>query len=291
MQKFDLMTPQQKIFAGILAVGALMLLWFLLPPMIVILKNLWILGILSAPIIYTASNPKAVWGMFLNLSDKLTRWMISKDKKGYMYRFYDYIIAKRNIVQKARIDLNTVKIESIGAAGKLKTAIDRNSEEAINLEQKLGKDHSEVRIRQHKVAIDTKRMDDLVPKIEGLTVKEKLLLQIEEQMTTDAEMYKYQIDSLIEQHNIDKKMSSASDAARQAMGSDSEERKLFDEAVKQMEQEASKYLANIEDFQRTILPKLAAGNVMREISEEEGAKLIADFKANKLQLTNEKNNS
>src|ERR1041384_2316572 len=96
IQKVDLTNKNQKIFAGILVFLVLGLLWYLLPPFIVILKNIWLAAILAVPLIFVVCNPMLMWNIFKQLSWNLTKALIGQDKLGYMYRYHEYLLTKAN---------------------------------------------------------------------------------------------------------------------------------------------------------------------------------------------------
>lgn len=288
VNKIDIATmkPGQKIFAGFLLLVSIYFLNLILPTVNEVIKMGWKALFYGVPllgiVLYVALNPTVVWNWYLSLSFRVTRKIVEKNKEFFAYRYYNYMLQKATKVKEARMNLSSIKKISLNEAQKLKETIENNVRSALNLENRLGKDHSEVKLLNHKVNIDTKMLKALGPKLVSIENKEKILIQFEDKLSTDAEMVKYEIDSVLKEHEINKEMSNAADQANSVMDINSDERRLFDVAMSQIETETSRYLANIEEFERVQLPKLAAGNATRELSEEEGAKLIESFKQNTL---------
>ena len=94
ISKVDLTNNNQKIFAGVLIVAFLIVFFWLLPTLTYLFANLWLLVILAAPFVYAAFNPMQVWNWFKQMSWALTKWSVSKDKLGYMYRYHEYLLLK-----------------------------------------------------------------------------------------------------------------------------------------------------------------------------------------------------
>jgi hypothetical protein len=121
--KVDLTNDNQKIFAGILAIAVLFLLYWALPPLVFILKNLWIAAVLGLPIVFIALNPMLVWNIFKQLSWSLTKGLISGDKLGYMYRYHDYLLGKIDNLQKSILSVGAIKTKLTRKISELNTTI------------------------------------------------------------------------------------------------------------------------------------------------------------------------
>jgi len=121
--KIDLTNTNQKIFAGILVVFALIFLWWALPPFIIILQNIWIAAALGLPLAVIIFNPMLFWNVFKQLSWNLTKGLISGDKLGYMYRYHDYLLGKIGKLEQSIVSVGGIKTKLTRKDGELKATI------------------------------------------------------------------------------------------------------------------------------------------------------------------------
>lgn len=285
--KIDLTNTNQKFFAGLLLVGVLFGLYYLLPPLVYIFANLYLLVGLLIPVAYVAMNPYAVWSLFKQLSWSLTKFAISKDKPGTLIRYHEYLTGLVTEIDESVKSVAAVKKQFERTIISTKDRLEDNKKKAIEYQNRSVSPYL-LKTVQNQVAIDDKKLQSYLPKVVLAEQQEKSLVNLRNELSSDAEVIKYKIDSIIEDYRLFKEMSKASDKASKYFNKDTEQYKMYQEGLRQTEIEVSQYMANVEDFQRKALPLFEAGEIERTISEEKGLQLIEEFKKSRVLLTSEK---
>lgn len=281
--KVDLTTTNQKIFAGILVVGALFLLNYLLPPLVVLFANLWLLALMAIPVIFIVMNPMLVWNIFKQLSWHLTKWAISTDKLGYMYRYHEYLLGKIKSLNSNIESVSAIRIKLERKVGELNASLKENKQLAITHEAK-GSPQTVIRTIGNRVSIDTKQLEALLPRVVNVQNQENYLKELHDAWVADSEDLKYTLDAKAEEYKLLKELSSATGNASEFLKGNSEEYKLYQESLNQIEESVTKYTANVENFERKVKPVLDSISMNRTVSEDEGLKLIEEFKKNSVDL-------
>ena len=278
-QKLDLTNNNQKIFAGILIAATLIALYFLLPPLVFLFKNLWLLAIYSVPIIFIILNPMLVWNVYKQISWAMTKWLVASDKLGYMYRYHDYLLLKIGKLEENVKSVGAIKIRLQRKISELKETIDNDSRQVANLQERKASDLV-IRSAANRVKVATDQMNSLLPKAVNVENQEKYLQQLYDAWSADAVDLKYVLDSKAEEFKLLKEINSATGNASEFLKGNSEEYKIYQESLNQIEQSVTQYTSNIENFERKVNPILESLNANRSVSEDAGLKLIEDWKQN-----------
>lgn len=286
INKVDLTNNNQKVFAGLLLVGVLFLLYWLLPPLVFILKNLWIAAILALPIVFVIANPMLVWNIFKQVSWNITKGLISGDKLGYMYRYHDYIVNKIAQLFHSIENLGAIRVKMERKASELVQNVNSNKAQAVKLESKGDIAKGSIRMLANKINVDSKQLESLLPKIDNIKKQEAYLKELHQHWVTDAEDLKYTLDSKADEYKMMKEMAEATGAASEFLKGNSEEYKIYQESLKQIETQVSQYTSNVENFESRIKPIIENLSLNREVSEDEGLKLIEEYKNQSINFKN-----
>lgn len=281
--KVDLTNTNQKIFAGFLVVGLLFLLHFLLPPLVVIFANLWLLFIMAIPMAFIIFNPMLMWNLFKQASWNLTKWFLASDKVGYMYRYHEYILTKIDKLDKNIESISGIRVKLERKTSDLIKLVKENSELVIKHQSK-NSPATVIRTIGNKVNVDQKQVDNLLPKVDNIKKQENYLRELYNAWVADAEDLKYTLDAKAEEYKLMKEFSSATGNAKEFMQNNSEEYKIYEESLRQIEESVSQYTANVDNFERKVKPLLENISLNRTISEDEGLKLIEEYKQNRIDL-------
>lgn len=279
----DLTTPGQKIIAGGLLVLGLVGLYFLLPPMVVIMKNLWLTALLGAPMVFAAANYQVIWGMFKQLSWKMTSKLISSDPLWHMYRYYDYLLERIQGLQDAITEVNTIKIKSTRRIVEYQEELNKFINQAQREEAK-NPDSVVTRVLKSKISMTQKNIDVLLPKLEFIDHQTNQLSEVHTMWSADTEILKHELDTKAQEYEMLKELSGASDKASMFLGGNSMEIKMFKESLKQIEHSVSSYAANIASFDNQILPQMARAGADFEYNVEEGNRVIEQIKQDRLKI-------
>lgn len=283
VNKVDLTNNNQKVFAGILIVGFLFLLHYLLPPLIVILTNLWIAALLALPLAFVIFNPMLMWNVFKQLSWSLTRFLVSKDKLGFMYRYHEYLLGKIDKLDGNVKNITAMKIKVQRKVSELKESLDNNISRVEHFQKTKASDLV-IRTAANKVAIDKKQIEILLPKVVNIESQEKYLIELHRAWAADAEDLKYTLDAKADEFNLLKELAEATGNASEFLKGNTEEYKLYQESLKQIEDSVTRYTASVENFERKVQPILETISANRTVSEDAGLKLIEEYKKSKINL-------
>lgn len=276
----DLTTSGQKFLAGGLILGALILLYFLLPPLIVIMTNLWLAVILGVPLLFLIFNYEVIWAWFKQISWNMTRKIISSNPLWHMYRYYDYLVEKIQGLEKSTREVMAVRT-------KTQRRVDDLIEENKKLEyQAEGKNKEEVytKIIASKIATNQKNIDVLTPKLEFVNSQVTQLQEVYKLWVADSEILKHELDNKAAEYELLKELNGATDKASGFLGDNSAEMKMFKESLKQIESSVSQYTANIEAFGNNLQPKLTTLGMDHNYNVEKGFEIIEKMKAERLEL-------
>ncbi len=281
--KIDLTNDSQKVFAGILLLAGLFVLYWALPPLIYIMQNLYVaigLGLgLSIMVLCRAS----IWAGVKQLSWSITKGIISSNKLWHMYRYHNYLLGKIKSLEGSILSVGGIKTKLSRKASDLKIAITQNANSAIFYEQKKAPETA-IRTFRNKVAIDEKQLDNLMPKLVSIDSQMKHLTELHDLWKADTEDLKYTLDAKAEEYELLKELNTATGNASEFLKGNSEEYKNYQESLRQIEVSVSQYTANIENFERQARPLIDNLSMERSVSEDTGAKLIEEFKKNSISL-------
>lgn len=284
IKQADLTNGTQKAIALVALCIVFGILWFILPPLIVIFKNLWYLAALVVPMLFLLYNYQSVWDVFKRLSWNMTKKLISSDKLWYMYRYYYYMLDKikslnENVTNVGAIENNTQRTIA-------KLIADRNqfANEAVASEKK-GLPQSVIRVLQSKVAINEKQIDTFTPRLDFTKAQKKSLEELYDAWSADTEILKSTLDAKAQEYELMKELNKANNSAKAFLSKDSNELRAYNESLKQIEASVNEWTANVENFQREVAPQLARMSVQSDLNAEEGAKLIEEYKQKRIALS------
>lgn len=270
----DKLSAGQKLFALILLTGGLYLLYIFLPPLIVILQNLWIAICLAAPLVWAAFNWELVWGVFKTLSWKLTQFAIGLSPLDVMDRYYDWVEKKRKTISDAKVDLMATERDLEQQIKEKEASRKANLSKASLLDP----DSVEALLLSSNALSDQEFLTPLIPLRDNVHNKVVYLTELDSVMALNAKQLRYRIDNLRLQYESLKKTHKGMQSANDVIGGANEATKIFQEAVKQTNNQMNKMTANIENFENNIKPMLDSARVDKQLHQAEARKLLEEFK-------------
>lgn len=281
----DLTTPGQKIVAGGLLALVLVIFYFLLPPLVMIFANLWLVVLLGVPLVLLILNYEVIWTMFKQISWNMTKKLISTDPMWHMYRYYDYLIGKINGLEGAIIEVDTVKEKSSRKIVEHKDELNKFMSQ-VERESVKNSDSVLVKVLKSKISTNQRNIDMLLPRLEFVEKQSAQLRQVHTMWSADTEILKHELDIKAQEYEMLKELSGATDKASSYLGDNTVEMKMFKESLKQIEDSVSTYTANIANFDSKVLPQLAKSGTDFEYNVEEGDKIIEKLKQERLNIKN-----
>jgi len=283
--KVDLTNNNQKIVAAIMLAGVIGLVYFLLPPFIWFMTHLIYAGVLSLVVGFVVYNRNTLWTAFKQLSWNMTKKFISGDKLGYMYRYHDYVLGKINDLDKSIKNVGAIKVKLQRKITDLKNSLDSAQASAIEYENRKAAP-TILRTIANKVNLVQKQLDMYIPRAIGIEKQEKDLIGLYDAWVADAEILKVTLDMKADEFNTLKEINEASNTASTFLKGDSEEYKLYQESLNQIETSVTEYISNIDNFDRKVKPLLENMSMDRAVSEDAGMKLIEEYKQKRITLEN-----
>lgn len=286
IKRVDLTTPSQKIIAGVGLFCFGVLLYYLLPPLVMIFKNLIFLSIFTVVLLFIAMNYRNIWEFSKQLTWKLTKNRISSDKLYYMYRYHDYLVQRL-----AALDDNIKNVTAIRSKASrrlqetIKTHKD-NLDKAIAYEQ-AGQSKLVIDTAYRKVDVDQKAIDTLAPKVEAMEKQESYLKELYDAWAADIEQFKYTIDNKAEEYTLLKEMANSTGSASEFLKGNSVEFKEFQESMIQIENSVNVYIGTIDSFERKVSPILQTLAANQAISEQAGKTLLEEYKKSRVDFSSQ----
>ncbi len=253
-----------------------MLFYYLLPPLVLILKNLWIALILGIPLAWACINPALVWNVSKQLSWNLTKFLISKDKIGFMWRYHQYLADQLDKLSNSLNQVTAAKEQLIRAIANLQSDVDQKSRQAEQAE-KTGRTQL-MREIAAQLRIDTQQLENLRPQLENVTKQESYLSELLAHLTSQAKDLRYTLQSKEREYDLMKKTAIATGNAAEFLSDNNEQYRSYQESLKQIEQSITLDAANIGNFQKKAEPLLAQFSLEKSMNEEEGLKLLEGLK-------------
>lgn len=279
----DKLSPAQKIVAGGL-LGLGVLLFILMSPSIAFyLANLWLVALLSIPIVFIAFNPTLVWGVAKSLSWALTKKIISLDILSAMDRYYDWVNLKLATAMQSRESLNTTYLTIDQQVKDKEKSYKTNITKADDLD-KLG-NTIQSKISANKAVVDQQFIENLVPLRDDTKQRLDYVDEIIDVFKVKKEELGYTIESKkLEYKSLQDTYNSLS-AVNTAMGGMGEANKLWNESVNQLTNQMNQFTSSIQSFENNLKPILEGARVDKQLADKEGMRLLEEFRNANFQLT------
>lgn len=281
MKTVDLTNPTQKFIAGIAIVFLLIALYFLLPPLVIIFKNLWIAAILGVPLLFIIWNYEIVWSLFKKLSWDMTKKIISSDKLWYLYQYHTYMINKIDQLHLSILKIGEIKTSTSRSINQMIKDCESEKAKAVKLEQ-TPNSAGVMKVTKAKIGLLDQQINNLLPKLDFIKAQEKSLQELHEAWSADTEILKSTLDAKAEEYKLMKELSVASDSAKAFLQKDSPELQRYNESIIQIEASIAEYTSNVEQFQRDVAPQLTKMSAANSLQEDQGSALIEEYKKKRL---------
>ena len=279
MNVSKLITPQQKIVAGFFLVAVLVGLSYLLPPLVLIFKNLWLLAFYVVPIALLLFFQQQIWDQLQIWSFNITKDMISKNPTFYLERGYDYIVNQVKEMKTYLLNSNAIIKETENQVSKYINDIEDNQRK-----YERATDQAIKNIIAAKIGTLQGVVDSMLPSIDAARLQRDGMDKILVNYSSDAEILRHQIDSLNTQYELLNQLSSLADKGRKIMSDNTPQMKQFKESIKLTERKVFEFTANIEGFQKEVLNYSQMKDLDNEETQQRGLDVIEKYKAQRLEI-------
>ncbi|TXI86967.1 MAG: hypothetical protein E6Q36_08285 [Chryseobacterium sp.] len=264
-----LSTPLQKgLAAGLLLLGGFAIVKLFT---FIIAGGVLLLGILFG---------RQIWDGLLQFAQWSTRWLIANNPTYYLEKYFDYLTKDYAEFQEATQEVGADVLVSEQKVSDLIQQKDKATQLHARTNDPKVQEQYETQVYSLKEQIDF-----LMPVLEGSRSQYNIMKQIEEMREQDLKLFKIRMDATIQKFEILKTINSASNKAKKFLGTNSKQEKEYKEAAKQLERSTAKYIINIEDTNRRMLPELQKLQLNGQYNKEKGREIIEGYQKARLQLT------
>ena len=277
MNANNIITPQQKVIAGAGGIAALVFLYFVLPPLVAIAANIWLLAFYVVPLLTIAFFHKQIWDKLQITSFNWTKNMISDNPTYFLERGYNYIISQVKEMRTHLIASNSIIKETENQVTEY-----INDIEAAERSHEKATDESIKKIIAAKIGTLQQAVDTILPSIDVAKQQRDEMSKVLDNYSSDSEILRCKIDNLNTQHDLLKQLSSLSDKGRKLLNNNTPQAKEFKESIKQTERKVFEFTANIEGFQKEIFTYSQLKELESEENQQKGLEVIQQYKAKRL---------
>lgn len=272
---------------GALGYGAVLLLNKVIPPINMLIHNMWQLllwgGPLALIIIYVVSNPLVIWGFFKTISWKLTSWLIRMDPLSVMDRYVDYLTKKLSDLQGTITILVGKKTKLDRQIGSLKERIENNLQLGQASIKQGKKDVASV--YGTKIQTDKSTMTLLMPLQIRIDKNLEFLKALSDNWQYGIEKLKYQIEGKRSEYEIIKETTRGLKSAEDFINSDNQAARLYGQGLKELEESVTQKIGYIDEFTRKSKPMMDSITVEKQAVQDEGlAELESYMQSGKLNM-------
>lgn len=279
MNVSKLITPQQKIVAGFFLVALLAVLWFVLPPLVAIFKNLYLLAFYLVPIGVLLFFQNQIWDQLQIWSFNITKDMISKNPTFYLERGYYYITQQITEMRTYLLNSNAVIKETEKQVSNYINDIESNQRKYEQATDEAIKNIILAKIGTLQMAVDS-----MLPSIDAARLQRDGMERVLTNYSSDAEILRHKIDSLNTQYELLNQLSSLADKGRKIMSDTTPQAKQFKESIKLTERKVFEFTANIEGFQKEVLNYSQMKDLDTQENQQRGLDVIEKYKAQRLEI-------
>ncbi len=272
-QIFRLAIPAGLIYGGI------KLFNYFAPELIEAFKNFWVLVGVGVPaimlILYVSSNRELLWMGYKTLCRKLTSIIINMDPLSFMDRYVDMLKEKRVGLKKSKENLNAKKIELEREIKSLETQINEKMRIA---KAAKGTGDNDTASHQAGMAADDKNSVELYIPIYNKMVKNlEFLDKLDENWGRSIEKLSHTVERKRKEFLMLKETAKALGMAKEFASGDTEANRIYKESVIALEQNVTKKLAFIEEFEQSSKGAMKSMDVEKQMMTNEGMELLEQF--------------
>lgn len=279
MNTNNIITPQQKIVAAVLGLSVLMLLKLILPTMVEVAHNLWLLVFYLVPLFLLVFFHQQIWDWLQIKSFNMTKNMISKNPTFFLERGYDYIVGQIKDMRGHLVNSNAIIKETEKQVADYIGQIEDNQRS-----YERATDASIKKIILAKIGTLKATADSIIPSIEIAKKQRDEMEGVVNNYTADAEILRCKIDSLNTQYELLQQLSSLAEKGRKMLNGSTPQVKEFKESIKLTERKVFEFTANIEGFQKEVFTYSTMKELDSQENQQKGLEVIEKYKQQRLAL-------
>lgn len=265
--------PAAMIYGGIMLFNAFA------PTLIEFFNNFWHIVIVGAPAVflslYVLQNPSLIWMGYKTLCHKITSFFIKLDPLSFMDRYVDLLKEKRKGLQLSKTNLKAKKIELERECTRLKTEITDDLKMS-----KAAQQTGDTQLASHKagLAATLKGSYELyVPILRKMETNLKFLDELDENWGFSIEKLSLTVEAKRKEFVMLKTMAKALGSAEEFAKGDTEANRIYKESVAALEENVTKKLAFIEEFENNSKGVMKSMNLEKQMMSDEGLDLLAKY--------------
>ena len=268
--------PAALIYGGIMLFNAFA------PTLIEFFNNFWHIVWVGAPAVflslYVLQNPTFLWMGYKTLCRKITSFFIKLDPLSFMDRYVDLLKEKRKGLQLSKTNLKAKKIELERECERLKGEITDDLKMA-----KAAQATGDRQLASHKSSLAatlTGSYNLYVPILQKMETNLKFLDELDENWGFSIEKLSLTVEAKRKEFNMLKTMAKALGAAEEFAKGDTEANRIYKESVQALEENVTKKLAYIEEFENNSKGVMKSMNLEKQMMSDEGLDLLSRYEQN-----------
>jgi hypothetical protein len=265
--------PAALIYGGIMLFNAFA------PTLIEFFNNFWHIVMVGAPAVflslYVLQNPTFLWMGYKTLCRKITSFFIKLDPLSFMDRYVDLLREKRKGLQLSKTNLKAKKIELERECARLKSEITEDLKMS-----KAALITGDKQLAGHKsgLAATLKGSYDLyTPILAKMETNLTFLNELDENWGFSIEKLSLTVEAKRKEFVMLKTMAKALGAAEEFAKGDTEANRIYKESVAALEENVTRKLAYIEEFENNSKGVMKSMNLEKQMMNDEGLDLLSKY--------------
>lgn len=248
-----------------------------LPLIAKLMVNMLIGGIVLVVLLFLGWNYQMLWSMFESISWSLTKSYIKSNKLEVIRQYINAQHIKAKEIKSTIENVGGTRVALQREIDRINQAITANVRQVQILQEN---NSSEMVIDNvaSKIGVDEETLKNLSPQLESILNNENLLKEMYVLLVHNIEKLEYRLDGKVREYETLKKVAESSGKVSEFIKGRTKESQMFDESLRQMEQEVSLYTSKVEQFSTDFQPVIEAGTAQKGADAQRGLELVEKYK-------------
>lgn len=269
--------PKSSLQKGVAISLAVVSAIIILPLIAKLMVNIFIGGATLLVLVFLGWNYQMLWSMFENLSWSLTKSYIKSNKLEVIRQYINAQHIKAKEIKSTIENVGGTRVALQREIDRINQAIASNVRQVQILQETNSSDMVIDNVAS-KIGVDEETLKNLSPQLESIKNNENLLKEMYIILVNNIEKLEYRLDGKVREYETLKKVAESSGKVSEFIKGRTKESQMFDESLRQMEQEVSLYTSKVEQFSTDFQPVIEAGTAQKGADALRGLQLVEKYK-------------
>lgn len=233
-------------------------------------------GVLGLGLIFHRS----IWDGLKILSWHSTKKLIKNNVVYYLNKSYEYLQKEYREFKQATDEVG----KDLMIVGEQIKKLQEQEQNAIKFHARTMDDKLKAQYEAETYAVK-EQLKLLKPTLDLTNNQYMVMRAIEEMREQDLKLFKIKLDAQIQKYEILKNLNNASNKASKFIGdSNSNQKKEYQESMKQLERSVAGYMINIDQTNRKMLPELQKFQINQSNYQDKGREIINAYEQTRLKI-------